>query len=545
MNKGKLRLMFIAVLIFSVVLAGCGVAPTTTFDAKKTDQPVEGGDFRFGMIADATSIDPAFAQDNNGIEVMKELFDSLVKYKDEDLSIQPGLAEKWEVSSDGLVYTFHLRKDVKFHDGSPMKADDVIASWTRGLLKETAASVTYVLDPIKGAKDVMQGKTNTVEGLKKLDDYTLQVTLEKPNAAFLTSLGHPNAGVYKVEAARKGGKDFGTPGSKPEWVIGTGPFKFVEWKADQQIVLAKNADYWGAKAHVDKVIYRIFKEEGTALNEFRAGNLEYVDLLPPGQRQSLLKEFPDLIDRTTALATFFLGYNMEKEPFKSNLKLREALSYAVDRQAIIDTVYEGVSTPAKGPIPPGMPGFNKDVKAPAYDKEKAKQLLSEAGFPDGKGLPTLEIKYNFSQLNQKIVEAVQGMFKDIGVNSTIVNQEWGAYIRSLQASDSQIFRLAWSADYPDPDNFLYALYHSSQKGDNNDSFYGNPEVDRLLSEGRLETDSAKRMKLYQEAEQIIIQDAPAIWLFNVQYLHLHAKNVHNLYPTALEQKHMARVWLSK
>ncbi|MHB1407966.1 MAG: ABC transporter substrate-binding protein [Desulfitobacteriaceae bacterium] len=530
--------ILVVVLSLTVILSGCAQqAPQGTAG--------EGGEFRFGMISGPSSLDPAFLEEVNGIEIGKELYDGLVAYNFETSKVEGALAEKWDISPDNLKYTFTLRKGVKFHDGSEVKADDVLASWNRLAAKDTKATVSFPLEPVSGYEEMQDGSAKELKGLKKIDDYTVEVTLKKPHAPFLLSLTHPAASIYKVAAAVAAGENFGTPSTKPEQLIGAGPFKFVEWKSDQNVTLAKFNDYYGNKSHVDKVTYRIFKDESTALNEFRAGNLEFVDMLPPGQRQALIKEFPDQTPRIVTLTTQYIGFNVDKPPFKDNVNLRKAISYAIDRKSIIDTVLEGISAEAAGPLPKSMPGFNKDLKYPTYDVVKAKEYLKAAGYPDGKGLPVIELKYNFNQLNKTIMEAVQGQLKQIGIETKLINLEWAAYIKDLQSGNSQMFRLAWGADYPDPDNFLYALYTKAQAGLNNDTFYSNPDVEKLLDQGRVETDQAKRNAIYQQAEQKIVDDAPAAWLFNTTYMHLFSKNVKDLYIDPLDQKNMSRVKLVK
>ena len=361
----------------------------------------DGGTFRFGMIGSPANLEPAFLEENNGVEIGKELYDGLVRYDPKTLETKPAIAEKWEYSADKKTITFQIRKGVKFHDGTEVKVQDIMDDWNRLAAKDTASPVSFPLEPIVGFKEVNSGAAKTLSGLKKVDDYTLAVTLSESDAAFLTSLGHPAASIYKISGAVKGGKDFGTPASTPENLIGTGAFKFVKWNADQDVTIAKFNDYYGDKVHVDKVVYKIFKDESTALNDFRAGNLEFADILPPGQKQGVIKEFPGQTIKTVALTTQYLGFNLNKAPFKDNLNLRKAIAYAIDPQAVIDTVLEGISTVANGPLPAGMPGYDKDLKAPTYDKAKAKEYLAKAGFPDGKGLPPIQYSYNFNQGNQK------------------------------------------------------------------------------------------------------------------------------------------------
>ncbi len=537
--RKKLTLLTSAVLVSALVLSGCG-------SSGNTDTSKDGGVFRFGEVASPTSIDPAFIEENVGGQIGQDIHDGLVQFNNKTLEVEPDIAEKWEPSADGTVYTFHLNSKAVFNDGSKITADDVIKSWTRVVDKDTASPVAFPFKSIKGFDDLQSGKTKEFAGLKKIDDATLEVTLSAPDASFLKALGHTAASVIKVDAADKAGKDYGTPSSTPETMITAGPFKFVEWKADDHVTIEKNTKYFLSNVpHVDQVVYRIFKDESTALNEFRAGNLEYVEQLPPGQRQAVIKEFPGQTIQNVSLVTQYLGFNMQKAPFKDNLNLRKAIATGVDTQSIIDTVMEGISTVANGPLPKTFPSYADSVKYPTYDQAKAKELLSQAGYPDGKGLPEIEYKYNFNEGNQKVAEAVQGQLKEIGINTKLVNLEWGAYIKALQSGESQMFRLAWQADYPDPDNFLTPLFSKDEWGNNNQTYYSNDKVESLLSEGRKELDEKKRDDIYKQIQEQINADQPAAYLFNSTFLHLYAKNVEGLEVSPMEYKDMSRVKLTK
>jgi oligopeptide transport system substrate-binding protein len=544
-RKKTWSLVIAALLSATMILSGCGQTAAPTNQGATTTKPVDGGTFRFGMIASPSNLEPAFLEENNGIEIGKELYDGLVRYDPKTLAVKPAIAESWDYSADKKTITFHIRKGVKFHDGTEVKVQDIMDDWNRLAAKDTASPVSFPLEPVVGFKDVNSGTAKTLSGLKKIDDFTLQVTLSETNVGFLTSLGHPAVGIYKIAGAIKGGKDFGTPASTPETIIGTGAFTFVKWNADQDVTIAKFNDYYGDKVHVDKVVYKIFKDESTAMNEFRAGNLEFVDILPPGQRQSIIKEFPNQTIKTVALTTQYLGFNLNKAPFKDNLNLRKAIAYAVDPQSVIDTVLEGISTVANGPLPSTMPGYDKDLKAPTYDKAKALDYLAKAGYPNGKGLPAIQYAYNFSNQNQKVAEAFQGQLKEVGIQTELKNIEWASYVKAMQSGDSQMFRLAWSADYPDPDDFLRILYSKDQFGANNDTFYTNPAVETLLAQALTETDTPKRMALYKTIQEKIVADQPAVWTYNSTFLHLFSKNVHDLTISALDQKDMRTVWVSK
>lgn len=537
--RKKLTLVLATVMAASLVLSGCGGGSNSA----KTS---EGGTFRFGEIASPTSLDPAQLQENVGIQIGQDIFDGLVQLDDKDLSVKADIAEKWDVSTDGTVYTFHLNPKAKFSDGTKITADDVIKCWTRLVAKDTASPVAFPLTSVKGFDELQAGSTKEFSGLQKVDDETLKVTLSAPDASFLEAITHAACSVYKVDQAEKAGKDFGTPASTADTLTGSGPFKFVEWKSDDHVTVEKNTNYFLDNVpHVDKVVYQIYKDESTALNDFRAGNLEYVDSLPPGQRQAVIKEFPNQTVKVDTLTTQYLGFNMQKAPFKDNLNLRKAIAYAIDSKTIIDTVMEGISTVANGPFPKSLPGYADSVKYPTYNVQKAKDYLAQAGYPNGQGLPEIEYKYNFNEGNQKVAEAVQGQLKEIGINTKLVNLEWGAYITALQNGDSQMFRLAWQADYPDPDDFASPLFAKAQWGNNNDLFYSNDKIETLLAQGKKELDENKRNDIYKQIQEQVLADQPAVYLFNSSFLHLYAKNVKNLVVNAQDVKDMSVVQLEQ
>lgn len=529
----------ILIIILPILTLGCGSA------GYQMSKPVEGGTFRFGLNLSPRSLDPARIEDNSGAEIAKEIYDGLVKYDPQTLEVKPAIAEKWDFSADKKTITFHIRQGVKFHDGTEVKAQDVLDDWNRLAAKDTASPVAYLLEPIAGFRELNNGITKTMSGLKVKDEYTVEVNLTKPTSAFITSLGHPAASIYRITGAISEGKDFGTPASSPENLIGTGAFEFVKWIADQEVTLVKFHDYYGKKAYLDQIEYKIYKYESSAIADFCAGKLDFINRISPQQQDSLSRELPGQTKINPVLAIEYFGFNLNKAPFKDNLNLRKAIAYAVNVKNIAETVRQGMSTAAAGPIPAGMPGYDKDLQAPTYDKVKAKQYLALAGYPEGNGLPAIQYIYNFTQLNQKVAQALQEQLKGVGINLELKDLDWASYIKAVQSGDSQMFRLAWTAAYPDPDNFLRMLYSKSQWGLNNVTYYSNQEVEDLLSRASFETDNVKRMEIFKNVQEKVIEDQPAVWAFNNTYLELIGYNVRDLTLNALDQKDMRTVWLSQ
>ncbi|TLN06087.1 ABC transporter substrate-binding protein, partial [bacterium] len=307
---------------------------------------------------------------------------------------------------------------------------------------------------------------------------------------------------------------------------------------------------YGDKAYLDELRYKFFKEESTVLNEYRAGSLDFVDRLPPGLVKHTVSRYPGLTRRTEQLSEYFCAFNMDKPPFKDNLKLRQAVSAAVDRSAIA-TMLEGEAAPATGVLPRGISAMAAagtipvNGTSPGGNRREAAELLAAAGYPGGRGLGEIELKYNISEVNQKVAELVQEQLRAAGIRIKLVGMEPGAFMNDLVNGNTQMFRFGWGADYPDPDSFLYPLYHSGQIGNNNLSFYRNPEVDELLDKARGEQDGDKRAALYRQAEAKILADTPAVYLYSGVETDLLSPRVRDLLINKLDLKPMGRVWLAE
>lgn len=524
------------------VLAGCTARPAEKSAAGGSDGPRPGGVFRFGMTVEAQSLDPAHFYEASGIEIGKEIFDGLLTY-DKDMKLVPAHAERWD-NRDNLTYTFYLKKGTKFHNGREVTAADFKYSLERILNPKTKSELSGVLLPVKGAGDMLAGKAKEVSGIKVKDPYTLEITLDKPFAGFIYVLAQPGTSVVDRKSVEAAGQDFGTPGAPAGTVIGSGPFKFKGWKPSIEITLVRNDGYYGNKAYLDEVQYRFFKEESTVLNEYRAGNLDFVDRLPPGLVKHTVSQYPGLTRQTEQYSLYFYGFNTAKPPFKDNPKLRQAIFYAIDRNAIA-ALLEGEAAPTTTLIPDGF--FKKPIKgiAPAGSRQAAADLLKEAGYPGGKGLGEIELKYNVSEVNQKVAEIVQEQLKAVGVNLKLVGMEPGAYMNDLINGNTQMFRFGWAADCPEADSFLYPLYHSAEIGNNNLSFYSNKEVDSLLDRARSELDPDKREEIYLKAEAIILRDMPTAFLYRGVETDLFSSRVRGLSINKLDFKPMDQVWMAE
>ena len=528
---GKLKIALVLTIVLalvSMVFIGTG--------CKAKDEKV-GGTFRI-YINEPVSLDPPNSYESEGIQVIRQVFEGLVKYDTETLETVPAVAEKWDVSDDGLVYTFHLRKGVKFHSGREVVASDFVYSWSRLTLQETASYLAYHAEPIVGYDECQEGKADTLAGVKALDDYTLEVTLKYPYGDFIKTLGHVCFYPVAKEDIEEWGDEYA------DHVNGNGPFKFVEWKHDQYITLERNDDYWGDKAHLNDVKYVIMADENTAFLEYKAGNLEYTSI--PQGKVKATEEDPKLKDcviKKPLLAIYYYGMNINTEPFKDNLALREALGYVIDKQNICDVVNEGVSVPATGFVPPGIPGFQENASAVTYDPEKAKEKLAEAGYPNGEGLPTLKLGFNIGSGHEMIAEAVQADAKEIGINIEIEGYEWGAMLEKAKSGEINFFRLGWLADYPTMDNFLFPLFYSGSA--DNYAGYSNPVVDEMLLEARKISDDEERQAKYREVEKTILDDCAFALIYFYGSRRIVQPYVKGFYLSAMEEYDLSKVWLEK
>jgi oligopeptide transport system substrate-binding protein len=484
---------FQIILVLSVAFIS-GALLNSCGGTKETGEKI----FRYRLANDPPTLDTIHSTDTLSATVVFRIFEGLVDQDPMTLEVIPSLAEKWEISPDGLVYTFHLKKGVKFHNGRELKSEDFRWSFERCLNPSSRSERMWILLPIKGAEDIKNGKTPTLSGLATPDDYTVVITLEKPFAPFLSYLCMESGRAVAKESVS--GDQF-TP-------IGTGPYKFISWEHDIRVSLGAFEDYHGQKAMIKRIDYEIIPDVGVAFQKFGAGELDFVNEIPPGQLKLIKERFPEQLKVWPFLRNEYIGFNLTRPPFKDNLKLRQALCWAVDRKSIVDSIFEGAAIPANCILPPGIPGRDDAIEGYGFDLAKASKLLAEAGYPGGKGLPEITLWYNNNETHQQNVQFIQSTFSQIGVQVRLKSLDWAAYLKACDNLEPDMYRLGWVADIPDADNFLFILLHSSQKGaPGNYSGYSNPEFDKLVSEARVSLDTEKRIELYKKADRMATEDA--------------------------------------
>jgi oligopeptide transport system substrate-binding protein len=455
---------------------------------------------------DPLTFDPALVTDVTSAIYVVEVFGGLVTL-DRDLKVVPDIAKSWEISPDGTKYTFKLRDDVTFsQSGRKVTAADFKYSMERVARPETDSPTadTYLGD-IVGAKDMVRNRAKEISGIKVIDDYTLEITIDAAKPYFLAKLTYPTAFVVNKDQVERDKRNWTR---RPD---GTGPFKLQEWKIGERVILVPNEKYHGdPKPSIKKVTYNL--AGGSSLTQYENGE---IDLAGVGindierirdKSERLNKEFIEKPDLTTS----YIAFNTKQPPF-DDPKVRQAFGMAIDKQRIVDVVLKKIVPAAEGILPPGMPAYSPSIKGLQYDPAKAKQLLQESKY-QGR-LP--RVVMTLSGQGQNVgptVEAILEMWKqNLGVEVEVEQVESGTFFQDVRRNKYQMWELGWAADYPDPENFLDIHFYSESR--QNETQYNNPEVDKLILQARTEKDSEKRNKIYNQIETQVLQDAPWIPLF--------------------------------
>ncbi len=499
-----------------------------------------GAVYRRPLGQDPETLDPARISDIYGRSVSQQIFDGLVQF-DQTLTIAPALAEFWRASRDGLTWTFNLRKGVKFHHGREVTAEDVVFSFARLLDAKTRSGAADLFLNVRGARDFREGRAKTVAGLVALDRYTLQITLTEAVAPFVAVLAVGHAKIVPRDLVEQQGDAFG---AQP---VGTGPFKFVRWERGREIVLAANADYYDAPPKLARVVYRVFpgNQQDAMYEEFQKGNLEDAPIPTGADRRTLTTGSHAYVKRSMISVRFY-GLNTRVKPLNDR-RVRQALIFAIDREAILQDVYFGQYTPARGVLPPGTQGFNPKLTGYSYNPQRAKQLLAEAGYPGGRGLQPLAIWSGTKR--DDIVrehEQIKKYWGSVGIQAEIrYLTDWPAFSRMLEEGRLPVFLYGWYADVPDPDNFLFKLFHS--RSSRNFFGYSNPVVDDLLVNARNAPDIQRRVELYRRVEQLVLDDAPLIPMLHHTYERLFQPYVRSVEVNGLGDPYipLRKVWLER
>ena len=472
---------------------------------------VEGELRLFG--GDPITLDPACASDADSAVYIVEIFSGLVSF-DRELNVIPDVAESIDVSPDGLVYTFHLRKNVVFHDGSRrVVADDFKFSMERALNPDTQSTVGEVyLDDIAGVDEFITGAAEEVSGVKVINDDTLEITIKEPIVYFLDKLTYPTA--YVVDRREVGDA---TCFEGADWTLnpnGTGPFKLKEFVLGQRIELEPNTDFYlDPKPSLQQVTYLL--AGGSALVMYENDEIDVTGVGVNDVERIRDPNEPLNAEYQTGanMSTDYIGFNTQEPPF-DDPRVRKAFAMATDKQLVAETVLMDILLPAKGILPPGIAGYDETYEGVPYDPEAARALLDEAGGPELFDDVTLLTSGQGAAPSEALAAVTALWEEDLGVSIPIEQEEFGIFLRDIDQGNFKMFSLGWIADYPDPQNFLDIKLHSESS--NNETQYSNPEVDALLERARAEKDEAERIRLYQEAERLIVEDSPWVPLFHGQ-----------------------------
>jgi peptide/nickel transport system substrate-binding protein/oligopeptide transport system substrate-binding protein len=459
-----------------------------------------------------TTLDPALIVDLDSARIAAKLYNGLVEF-DKKLSPVPDIAESWTVSADGRTYTFKLRKGVRFFNGREVTAADFKYSFERVLNPQTRSPRTWVLSRIKGSSRFRKGAAGSVSGLRVRGPHELEIILDEPFAPFLSMLGLTTAYVVPREEVEKRGADYSFHGS------GTGPFTLEQWRHNQFLILKANKNYWRHKPLLSEICYKIIPEDFTALVEFEKGDLDLLPEIMASEygRYAEDPQWQPYIKKAAGLNTYYLGLNCRMPPF-NDPRVRRALNFAIDREKILGTLMQGRGIWARGPLPPLLRS-GQPPQGYAYSPESAKKLLKQAGYAAGF---RMTIYQTADMENLDICQVIQGYLRDIGIEADIVQLEWSTFLDVVAKGEAQSFWLSWWADYPDEENFLFPLFHSSNWGaGGNRCRFMDESVDELILQAVKVMDAKKRRSLYREIEERIIQEAP--WVF---FWHKSACSVH-------------------
>lgn len=525
--KKKLALLMAAAMVSTTVLAGCGGGSKDNNQSTAAPGTEEGGvNLAVQIGPDPETLDPALNSAIDGANMVINAFETLMTF-DEDSNIVGGQAESFEVSDDGLTYTFHLRDGLKWSDGSDLTAEDFVYSFKRMANPLTAAPYAYdMLCMVKGYDDILAlGETATEEetlaAVEKLavsapDAKTFVVELANPCVYYDKLVAHASLSPVKKDVVEANGDEWAI---NPATYIGNGPLRMTEWVPGSYIIYEKNPYYWNAdKVTVNTVKFALMEESNASYSAFKTGELQMIKDVPSEEVPTL--NGTDEFHKDPIMGTYYISFNLEKAPF-DNQKVREALSLAIDRKYLAETVTQGTYSPATNFVGPGIsdvePGSSFEevtrannggdffqVENYEADLEKAKELLAEAGYPNGEGFPTIEYMTNEAKYHKPIAEYLQSAWKELGINMDIKIVEWSTFTPTRRNGDFEIARNGWVYDFDDPSNMLN-LFETNNG--NNDGKYSSPEYDALIAKARGTADKEEHFKLLHEAENLILNDS--------------------------------------
>jgi len=493
-------------LVGLLFLTGCGGSSSSDDRGLKI--------LHFGNGAEPQDIDPATVTGVVEHRILKSLMEGLVS-EDPDLNLVPGVAQTWEVSSDGLVYTFHLNPEAKWSNGDTVTAHDFVGSYRRMLTPGIAAEYAYMLFKVVGAEDYLNGDIEDFgqTGFQALDTQTLELTLHQRTPFLLHAMNHYAWYPVPIRVVDQfGGLDRrGTRWTRPENFVGNGAFRLKSWQPGRKLVVERSPTYWDhAIVQLDEIHFHPIESIETEERMFRTGQLHITNEVPLSKLNTYLTEKPESIRIDPYHGVYYYRFNTTRAPF-DDVRVRQAFAYAIDRTAIVVNITLANESPAYHMVPPEILDYESEHRF-TMDIAKAKRLLAEAGYPDGAGFPSTELLYNTSEKHRTVAEAIQQMWRvNLGVTIGLYNQEWKVYLEAQDNLDFQIARAGWVADYVDPHVFL-DLWKTG--GGNNDTGWGSDKFDRLLARALDAPTDAERFSTYNQMEKILIDEMPVMPIYH-------------------------------
>ncbi len=490
--------------------------------------------FNAGVCRAVNSLEPALVSEHQERLIASAIYEGLLCYDAKTGELQPRLARKWKYSSDGKTLTINLKEDIKFHNGKKVIATEVKSAWEKSFSESREWSNISLFLSIVGSNAMLDGYKQEISGIQVVNEKTLKIVFDQPNTAFIYMLTSPVFWVYDS-------------GAENDPAPGTGPYIFKEKQEGKDILLLRNEKYHRGTPRLAAINFRVYDDELQALEDYKGGKLDYLDSIPFSQLKVIQKDpqYKKLYLNRPLLNTYSLVFHVNKKPFADGYLLRRALNYAIDRKTINDTILGGGYIPARGAVPSGLAGYKSNMSGYSYDPEKARQLLEDAGYIVGDQFIPLLISYDNDDGHRAVLDMVAQQLNQVGISVEFSAMDWDYYKKQLGKMQIACGRVSWYADYPDPDNFLYSMFHSSKIGVSNYSAYHNPQVDKLLDSSRKQTDPEKRLEFLHQAEEIIVDDAPCLWLFQKCAHKLIGENVSSLSVDNMEMIDWYQVELRK
>jgi|SaaInl5LU_22_DNA_1037371.scaffolds.fasta_scaffold25909_1 oligopeptide transport system substrate-binding protein len=541
MLKPLLTLRSFLVFFGVAFLFACSNEPNET----RVEQGTREGVLHFGNGTEIQGLDPHIVTGVPEHHVLTALFEGLVLKNPYTLEIEPGVAESWDISEDGRIYTFKLRQDAYWSNGDQITSEDFLWSWQRAITPELGSQYNYMYFPIVNAEAFATGEISDFGqvGAKALDPFTFEVTLNEPTPYILQIFDHYS--TFPVHRATI--EAFGSSTDQlSQWarvgnIVTNGAFELTEWEINSHVRVEKRASYWDADVvKLNAIVFYPTENITTEERMFRDGQLHRTEDVPVDKVSVYTEENPEVFKNELYNGSYYYNVNTTREPF-DDVRVRRALALSVDRDLISSSIMQGASDPSISVVPPGSPGYSSPVLI-GYDPDLARQLLAEAGFPNGEGFPAFDILYNTHESHRKIAVAIQQMWnKELNIPVTISNQEWKVYLDTMAELNFDLSRQGWIGDYVDPYNFLDLFITD---GGNNRTGWSNLEYDQIvLRDAPAERDAEKRSELYFQAETMLLTELPVIPIYTYKTRHLVSTEVKGLPHNVMDYYNYKYVYL--